>query len=414
MARRNKYNEEQMRAIRTKEPELVIIAPPGSGKTHTMAGAIDAYIENNPRHRVAAITFTRKATDELKHRLRHPNVQISTIHAWCLRELNKLGARYNFKVKLLEDREMHSILKTICLNRGLHTVNQFLLYIFVTGNRNIDISDGVKFQFLSIESSYTSHKRANNLYDFMDLPLYLYDMLVKYSENITTYDALFVDEFQDVDPIQEQIFRLTPASKKFFISDPDQAIYQFRGAMPEVIDKLIKEGGFASLRLRDNYRSYQEILDFATAFRDQKATSLLEVAVEDESWIHAVRGGGGSVLCIGLDGITNPITKEHQPFRNKVLCDILLERPYILCRSNKDVKNIQSTGYDRVSTIHVAKGLEYDDVVVVDWDIEGEEEVNIAYVACTRAKNNLTICHFNILMDALRSIPRFEDVNKLF
>jgi superfamily I DNA/RNA helicase len=52
----------------------------------------------------------------------------------------------------------------------------------------------------------------------------------------------------------------------------------------------------------------------------------------------------------------------------------------ILCRTNRQVKKIQSYGIDNVSTIHQAKGLEYDNVIMTDFVIDTEEEKNIAYV----------------------------------
>lgn len=55
-------------------------------------------------------------------------------------------------------------------------------------------------------------------------------------------------------------------------------------------------------------------------------------------------------------------------------------------------------GVERVSTVHQAKGLEYDNVIVVDFPQTCEEEQNIAYVAATRAKNNLTVIDWDILL----------------
>ena len=66
-------------------------------------------------------------------------------------------------------------------------------------------------------------------------------------------------------------------------------------------------------------------------------------------------------------------------------------KPMILCRTNKQVKAIQQMGYPYAETIHQAKGLEYPNVVVVDSTITNGEDLNIAYVAMTRAENNLLV-----------------------
>ena len=75
-----------------------------------------------------------------------------------------------------------------------------------------------------------------------------------------------------------------------------------------------------------------------------------------------------------------------------------------MCRSNKQVKAIESMGYRNVSTVHQAKGLEYNNVIVLDMELTTEEEVNIAYVACTRAQNGLMICDENIFNNMFESI----------
>lgn len=75
----------------------------------------------------------------------------------------------------------------------------------------------------------------------------------------------------------------------------------------------------------------------------------------------------------------------------------------ILCRTNKQVKAINEKGYYNVSTVHQAKGLEYDNVIVIDFPIKELEDLNIAYVALTRARNGLYVINwalFEELMDA--------------
>ena len=63
----------------------------------------------------------------------------------------------------------------------------------------------------------------------------------------------------------------------------------------------------------------------------------------------------------------------------------------ILCRTNKQVKFINDAGYFETSTVHQAKGLEYDNVLVIDTTISCTEDLNIAYVALTRARNNVFV-----------------------
>jgi superfamily I DNA/RNA helicase len=73
------------------------------------------------------------------------------------------------------------------------------------------------------------------------------------------------------------------------------------------------------------------------------------------------------------------------------LREMLERKPMILCRTNKQVRAVQELGYTNVSTVHQAKGLEYDNVIVVDHTISSDEDLNIAYVALTRAKDRMLV-----------------------
>jgi superfamily I DNA/RNA helicase len=70
---------------------------------------------------------------------------------------------------------------------------------------------------------------------------------------------------------------------------------------------------------------------------------------------------------------------------------------FILCRTNKQVKAIQDLGFQNVSTVHQAKGLEYDNVIMIDINVQNYEDLNIAYVAATRARNKLMVISFDNL-----------------
>jgi ATP-dependent exoDNAse (exonuclease V) beta subunit len=72
----------------------------------------------------------------------------------------------------------------------------------------------------------------------------------------------------------------------------------------------------------------------------------------------------------------------------------MILKPMILCRTNKQVKTIEEERYFEVSTIHQAKGLEYPNVIVIDTTISNSEDLNIAYVAMTRAENNLLVINW--------------------
>jgi superfamily I DNA/RNA helicase len=83
--------------------------------------------------------------------------------------------------------------------------------------------------------------------------------------------------------------------------------------------------------------------------------------------------------------------------QKEVFDEFIKTNPMILCRTNKQVKAIQEFGYTNVSTVHQAKGLEYDNVIVVDTTIRNMEDLNIAYVALTRARDNMLVINWSNL-----------------
>ena len=106
------------------------------------------------------------------------------------------------------------------------------------------------------------------------------------------------------------------------------------------------------------------------------------------------------------------IPKERNIYT--ILSDFLARKPYILCRTNKQVKLIQELGYKDVSTIHQAKGLEYPNVVVVNFPTYTEEDKNIMYVACTRAQNGLLVCNWTNLQAYMSESKEDYEVENLF
>lgn len=397
------YNKKQLDAINGTESRILVIAPAGSGKTHSLVGAIKKYHEDNPFDKIVAITFTRKAALELQSRAFGTNASCSTIHSWSLKELNKLGTKHKFKVSILQDDQIQEILQKLSRACGYYSLNQYLLFSYVMGNYNVDVPGSVKMKFEKVLRTYISYKRENQLYDFTDLPLYLFDMLNLYDEEINNVDALFVDEFQDVDDVQAQIFTKVKAKKYFYIGDPRQSIYLFRGAGPQNLDNL---SGFTTYELNINYRSYQPIIDYATSVREFGAGSrLADIKYGTPSEIVCNRvDEPGEVYIVEDSNTTYDMVNDLDNSTYRVLSAFLMKKPYILCRTNKQVKAIEALGYKNVSTIHQAKGLEYNYVIVTDMELDTEEEVNIAYVACTRAENGLLVCEFTLLAEMMEDI----------
>lgn len=405
----NKLDNSQRAAVEAPGENVVIRAAAGSGKTSTLITAIAAYRYDRINDRICAITYTRAARAEMEERLHQMgifDVEVTTIHVWARNLLNDLSVKYDFKVRILEEMDIKTILEDIVdeyrrRNGNRTKINIGILYSYITGNKNMDVTDSYRRTLNILETHYINYKRDNCLYDFTDYPLYLYDVMNTYDEYIRNINALFVDEFQDVDSTQFEIFQKVLSKKKFFIGDSWQSIFQFRGADGAVFKKL---EDFDSYKLEFNYRSYQEIINYACTVyeglipvvKDDGECYITQIMESDESSIVCDRGYGGSVVIIDPFGNGNRIKnkvnynmsfKEQKEYFDKFIGT----NPMVLCRTNKQVKAIQEFGYTNVSTIHQAKGLEYDNVIVIDTVIRNMEDLNIAYVALTRARDNMLI-----------------------
>lgn len=75
------YNNEQLQVVNTDAANSIIVACPGSGKTFSIVGAIHHHLQLHPMDHICAITFTRKAAEELAARIQNPAVEVSTIHS---------------------------------------------------------------------------------------------------------------------------------------------------------------------------------------------------------------------------------------------------------------------------------------------------------------------------------------------
>ena len=289
------------------------------------------------------------------------------------------------------------------------------------GNYNVDVDEKIERVFRTIAGDYVKFKRQNKLYDFTDLPLYLLDVCKEYDEHIQDSDALFVDEFQDIDPIQLAVFEYVDVTKRVYIGDPKQAIYAFRGACSTVFDNF-KVDGWSWYTLNTNYRSYQNIANYAEAVYE-RAKSIIDEhnvysainfpAIIPTCEIECSKGEGGTVVLVTdmnglmLDG-DNWVDTSYEATESFVTNLVASRNTQILCRSNKQVKKLKTMGIDSVSTVHQAKGLEYDNVILVDFPQDSEEELNIGYVAATRARNNLAVVNWDLLLYYVAGMDKTE------
>lgn len=353
-------NQKQKIAIESAANRIIIDASAGTGKTHTIIQAAEA----NKFGSTVLITFTNKAADEMKSRLSYTPAHVGTIHSFAYKELLKLAKQYNFRVRLLKEISIRKIIKLIFEENdfGVYVSNVILGEAFsyiVNDDTEFDARKTKLFQ--QVKKLYNQYKEQNQLFDLTDTPKYLLSKLKNY--NITlNYDLVLVDEAQDLDETQYELIQLL-GRRIIVIGDPRQSIYIFRGATREIFNRFIIDG-YELHDLDINYRSKQEIVD--------------NVKLP----LTCTRGTGGQI-------INNTKILEYGP--------------QILCRTNYEVDEIKKY-YPSVMTVHAAKGLEFNNVCVIDFNTDDEESANVMFVALTRAKDRVGVIKFSDALNYLSNI----------
>ena len=357
-------NQKQKAAISSPSSRIIINASAGTGKTSTIIAAA----EQDKFNSTILITFTNKAADEMKLRLSYSPYFVGTIHRFAREELLRLARKMNFRVRLMKDESIKKVIKLIFEENdfGVYISNVLLneAYQFIV-NDEVEFPQRKTLIFYEVKKLYAKYKEQNQLYDLTDTPKYLLKKLQDHDIYLN-YDLVLVDEAQDLDLTQYNLIQRL-GRRTIVIGDPKQSIYVFRGATPEIFNQFIEDG--YELHTFDlNYRSKQEVIDNAG------------VALICE------RGTGGRVINT---------------------TEILNYGPMILCRTNHEVNEIKKY-YPSTMTVHGAKGLEFNNVCVIDFNVDDEEDENIMFVALTRAKDRVGVIKFADALNHLRSNIEYE------
>lgn len=289
-------NKEQKEAVLHTEGPLLLLAGAGSGKTRVLTHRIAYLIDEmgvKPWN-ILAITFTNKAAGEMRERVDSlvdfgaGQVWVSTFHSTCVRILrryiDRIGYGNNFTIYDTDDQKtaVKGVLSYLNLDPKkfkeralmgaissakdeLVTVEQFERDAAMTGDYNKAIQ-------AKVYREYQDTLQRNNALDFDDIIVKTVELFQKCPEVLDSYQERFqyimVDEYQDTNTAQFELVRLLAQKYRNLcvVGDDDQSIYRFRGAnIRNILDfeKYFPEA--ESIKLEQNYRSTQAILDAANA-----------------------------------------------------------------------------------------------------------------------------------------------------
>lgn len=296
-----KLNPVQIQAVTAPAEHLLILAGAGSGKTrvlvHRMAWLV---LEMGVApHHILAVTFTNKAAREIKERVEHllgipaEGLWLGTFHgiAHRLLRIHHEAAQLpqNFAVLDSDDqaRMIKRIVKTMDLDdkhydpkKIQHFINNCKDQAERPDRLKINERDFYKRTFVDVYRQYETLCQQNGCVDFAELLLRSFELL-RDNETIRNlyqqrFEHILVDEFQDTNTLQYLWLKMLmgPDNKLMVVGDDDQSIYGWRGAKIENIHKVQRDFPGQVIRLEQNYRSTQNILNAANSVIDNNAGRL--------------------------------------------------------------------------------------------------------------------------------------------
>jgi DNA helicase II / ATP-dependent DNA helicase PcrA len=281
-------NAQQRAAVEYFDSPLFVSAGAGSGKTKVLTHKI-AYlvtVKGVRLHRILAITFTKKAAQEMAGRIEKMLAVsprwISTFHSFCVKVLREdvhlLGRSFdrNFVIYDTQDslKVAKNILKTCNADaREADKLRELISKAKQTFRSGIfDYIRSMPYpasSYADVAAEYQKELERSNAMDYDDLIFLTVELLSsfpgarqKWQER---FDYLMIDEFQDTNDIQFQLVELLKgrSSNIFAVGDFFQCIYTWRGSRPSNIEKFISQFGAREMRLERNYRSTKHILAIA-------------------------------------------------------------------------------------------------------------------------------------------------------
>ena len=287
-------NPQQQEAVYHTEGPLLILAGAGSGKTRVLTHRIAYLIDKkgiNPWN-ILAITFTNKAASEMRERVDKivgfgsESVWVSTFHSTCVRILRRYIDRlgYDTRFAIYDTEDQKTLMKEVCrkLNIDTKKTKERSLLAQISHAKDELITpdemelnaggDFVKKKVAEVYREYQAALRRNNALDFDDLIVKTVELFQNCGDVLENYQERFryimVDEYQDTNTAQFELIRLLALKYQNLcvVGDDDQSIYKFRGA--NIYNILNFEHHFPDatvIKLEQNYRSTQNILDAANA-----------------------------------------------------------------------------------------------------------------------------------------------------
>lgn len=411
-------DEKQLEIVNSTEPRIIVEAGGGSGKTRTLIERVKKLLKDGVEpSNMVCITFTNMAAEEMKERLIDvPGIGdcfIGTIHSFANRIFKNSDETYKLYTNDIEDQFM-TVLTNLYAKHL--TIDKYLIYKEI--KKKIDLG-----------------QLEENELELRLTPAELYEISVfmgdvkneEYKENIKTLckkynvitfdellqkttqyfkdingkvEYLFVDEFQDIGPLERNFFKALNADNYFYIGDEKQAIYGFKGGNVNYFINLIKSKNWKTYYLNNNYRCGQAIIELANRVIMQ-ADDIINVQ-------SICKSNNPGITRIDSKYKIDDYLKQIKNYKdwfvlvrtNKDLAKLEqkmndLEIPFVSFRKGEinldEMRKCMAEDKIKLLTIHTSKGLESKNVLL--WGnfpivqkpyLRNNDEIKVLYVGITR------------------------------
>jgi DNA helicase II / ATP-dependent DNA helicase PcrA len=305
-------NANQRAAACLPRQHVLVLAGAGSGKTKTIV-ARAAYLisKGTPATRIQIMAFTKRAASEIVERVKMhlgdaaKGLNASTFHAWCMHLIHRAPQTFGCKgYTVIDEDDQLQLFKRV---RGARQLNELpnsreIRDLYSLARNTLKSLDSTlqehapevyehKKAIAEVMLGYEAKKRERRYLDYDDI-LHVVAQRIEESPEArawvaSLYDHLLVDEMQDTNPLQWKLIEpLREYVTLYCVGDDAQSIYGFRGADFRNVHQFSdRVQGSVTLRLEDNYRSTQEILDIPNWL-------LAKSPLNYQKQLRAVRGKG--------------------------------------------------------------------------------------------------------------------------
>jgi len=420
-----KFNNFQKKAITSNKKHILCIAGAGSGKTTALTKRIEFLVKYRSvdPSKILAITFTRKARQEMISRLikKHymDKVNIETFNSFCEKILRKYNDKiYNTSVRVINYRDKHFIMNKALKSQNINMskaidiyfnfsqkkgkTNEQLANIFM--NDCFFIRDYLKFKNKKIDNQSldqidTKHEQSamlvvntckfidsymdkNGLRDFADQLIDAIDLFENNKDLVPEFDHILIDEYQDINSTQIKLVDILSPKNLFCVGDPRQSIYGWRGSdIKYILNFEEKYPDCEIIALTKNYRSTTHVVSLINTLIENMQLPDLDTHKKGEKDIKLLK-----------------FKKENSEFEfviQRILAsDVPRNEIFVLARTNKQLNQLSKLMKQR-NIKHIVKSDEMKRSIIANKDqvtlatihsIKGMEAEMVFVIGCTNNK----------------------------